>query len=371
MARRRTSKRADPAPALPDIPGQELEKAAADVGRDAGRSLIRGIEAVCGAQFAVWIAENRAKAEVARKATEMHGAIERHRALTKERRQYELEEIKHQEKKTLAKRRLDRLLVEMAREQANFETIATRSLRLIEHDPNADKPREVDTDWMFMFVRYAQNVSESDVQELWARILASAVMEDRERLSPAALQLMSLMDKSAAVAFENFCRALQSFGGFFPTHERTSVLGNINLQQLEELGLIRGEGVIQEYLCREFVMTVPSQLPVLGGRNLTQRGAQIAHAIFGTAHMRLTDEVEMSYLRDLISAYLAENWTVMLIPEIDGGKAPYLFQIQKRPSSALPIETHPPECGDLSHQLRQLIEWADEHYLVNRTPRSG
>jgi Protein of unknown function (DUF2806) len=136
----------------------------------------------------------------------------------------------------------------MAREQQNFETIATRSLKLIEHDPDADKPREVDVDWMFLFARYAQDVSNSDVQELWARVLSSAAIDERAHVSPAALQLLSLLDARIASEFEKFCRAYGTFGGYlFPRPLRQVCLSILEYLKKWDYSNSRAE--------REFVFT--------------------------------------------------------------------------------------------------------------------
>jgi Protein of unknown function (DUF2806) len=358
---------------LPEVPGQELEKATADVTRDAGKSLIRGLEAIFGAKFAVWIAENMAKAEVARRAIETQGAVEERRVLTRERRRFELDEIKHQEAKALAERRLERLFVEMGREQANFEAVTARSLTLIEHDADGDKPREVDVDWMFKFARYAQDVSDKDVQELWARILTSAAIEGRQLLSAAALQAMSLMDKRAAKDFEKFCCVLATFR-FYPLHERgyQSESQDINLQTLRELGLIE-ERDLKGYSFPEFDM----KLGELGGifdmplsqMCLTQRGIEIAKALFvRRTDMLLNDELVMKYLKDVVSTY-ADKYAVNIFPKINGNQAPYVIPLKKRSGATLPgFESFDPDDEELPDQLRRLIKWAAENYMLSRVP---
>jgi hypothetical protein len=359
---------------LPEVPGQELEKAMADVTRDAGKSLMRGIEAIFGAKFAVWIAENMAKAEVARKAIETQGAIEERRVLTRERRRFELDEIKHQEAKALAERRLERLFVEMGREQANFEAITARSLTLIEHDADGDKPREVDVDWMFKFARYAEDVSDKDVQELWARILTSAAIEGRQRLSAAALQAMSLMDKRAAKDFEKFCCVLATFR-FYPLHERgyQSESQDINLQTLRELGLIEEGKGLKGYSFPEFDMKLGELVDIfdllLSQMCLTQRGIEIAKALFvRRTDMLLDDELVMKYLKDVVSTY-ADEYAVNIFPKINGNQAPYVIPLKKRSGATLPgLESSYPDDEELPDQLRRLIKWAAENYTLSRAP---
>ena len=87
-----------------EVPGQELERAAADVGREAGNIFFRAFTTL-RAPFAGWLAENEAKAKAVRMAIDTAASIDA-QALTAERRQQELEEIDHQEAKALAERRL-------------------------------------------------------------------------------------------------------------------------------------------------------------------------------------------------------------------------------------------------------------------------
>jgi hypothetical protein len=193
------------------VPGKELEKAAADVSREAGKSITRGIARLFNAQFGTWIARKEATAEAARIAIETQADVDRTRALIKEHRNQELEELEHQTVKSLAERRFQRLFIEMAREQSNFEAISAQSLYIAEHDSDENNPREIDEDWMFKFADYAQDVSDKEVQELWSRILSSAAIGSKLLLSPAALQAMSLLDKRGASDFDKFYRVFATF----------------------------------------------------------------------------------------------------------------------------------------------------------------
>ena len=357
-----------------EVPGQELERAAADVGREAGKSILRGLSRLCGARFAGWLAENEAKAKAVRMAIDTAASIDRGKALTAERRQQELEEIDHQEAKALAERRLNWLLIEMAREQANFEAIAVRSLKQIEHHPEGDKTREIDDDWMFKFARYAQDVSDREIQELWARILASAAIEGQQRVSAAALQSMSLMDKRAAKDFEKFSRVWATFG-FYPTqdHRRYPEPQDINLGTLRELGLIEGRANLKEYSFPEFDMKLgrPGRILdlFLSCMYLTQRGTEITNALFQQrTDMLLDDELVMKYLKNVVSSHL-DQYPVNIFPKINGQQAPYVIQVSKRAGAQLPdVSAGRSRDQDLPDQLSRLIDWLGGHYTVARAP---
>jgi hypothetical protein len=361
------------------VPGQELEKAAADVSREAGKSLLRGIERLFGARFGHWLAENEAKAEAARMAISTGAAIDRSRALTGERRRQELEEIQHQETRALAQRRLRRLMMEMAREEANFEAIAARSLKQIEHNPDGDKKREIDDDWMFKFARYAQDVSDKEVQELWARILTSSAIEGALRISAASLQAMSLIDKTAATDFEKFCAVYKTLR-CYPVHQRSYSPyepQSINLRTLQELGLIESIR-LSRYSFPEFDIQLGFNLEYQlvdlqhDSMQFTQRGTELANALFRSQeqkkHLWISDELRMKYFQDVISTNLErEGDAVNILPKVNGSYISYAIRLSKRTSQPLPgTNAGYPKDRDLPDQLQGLIEWADENYVLSR-----
>ena len=356
------------------VPGKELEKAAADVARGAGKSIVRGIANLFGAGFAKWIAKNEATAEAARLAIETQAAIDNSRVLTAERRKQELEEIDHQAVKLLAQQRLKRLVVEMAREQANFEAIATRSLQLIEYDPQSDHARDIDDDWMFKFARYAQDVSDKDIQELWARILSSAAIEGAQLLSPAALQTMSLIDRASATDFEKFCRVFATFG-VYPSHRDalSRETQHINLGNLRELGLI-AETTLTRYSFSDFDMHFGPANSKLQFSHphfaLTQRGSQIASAVFGSREMAIADDLQENYIRDIISAGRQNPYPLTILPKIGDKFAPFVAVVDQKRDATLPVEAsfEIPEDEKITDTVRRLLTWVNERYLISFQP---
>jgi hypothetical protein len=343
------------------VPGQQLERAAADITRKAGLSIIDGLKRLFGARLAGWIAKNEANAKAARMAIETDASIDRGRKIASERRRQELEEIQHEEHKALARRHLNRLLIEMARQEENFETIAARSLKQIEHDPAGDKSREIEDDWLFKFAHYAQDVSDSEIQELWARILASAAIEGRQRVSAAALQAMSLLDNRSANDLEKFFRVHVTFGCYpIPQDEPQA----INLRTLQELGLIEKRTLDRFRYPKldsfpEFDLYVDSM-------GFTQRGDEIVNAVFQQqTDKRLGDELEMKYLKNAISQISPRT----IYPKINGKQVAYLIELTKRTGQPLPdIKADIPELKQLPDQLRRLMKWADEDYVISLAP---
>jgi hypothetical protein len=355
------------------VPGQQLERAAADITREAGLSIVGGLKRLYG----VWIAGKEAKAKAARMAIETDASIDRGRKITTERRQQELEEFQHEEDKALARQHLKRLLIEMARQEENFEAITAQSLKQIEHDPAGDKGRKIEDDWLFKFARYAQDVSNSKIQELWARILASAAIEGKQRVSAAALQAMSLLDSRSAKDLEKFFRVYVTFGccpipldyqtlqTMLQTHPMPYDAYQkdpqaINLRTLQELGLIETR-TLKQYSFPEFDLSLYSM-------GFTQRGDEIVNAVFQQqTDKQLGDELEMKYLKIMISQFPRP-----IFPKIKGKRVDFMIQIEKltkRTGPPLPgIKVKADILEQLPDQLRRLIKWADKNYVISYAP---
>jgi hypothetical protein len=347
------------------LPSQKLEEAAAEVGTEAGKSLVRGLGRLMGAGTAKLVLTREAKAEAAAMAIKTEAEIDRDRALAHARREDELDEIEH---KAILGRRLIRLRYELAQEQANFESITVRSLELTEQSPNADKGRDLDEDWMFAFARFAQVVSDKDVQELWARILSSAAMPKGQKLSAAALQTMSLLDKKVATDFRKFCAVLATFP-FYPGHNRCgepdAETQNIDLGSLTELGLIQHKVVSGEYSFLDFSMSIgfPDQIGLFHSDfALTGRGAEIANAVFhDDADLKLSEELEQTYLQDVISNQMNQYHTVSILPPPEQGEviATYVISLT-HPRGPAAVKGDFPQ--KFSMRLERLLEWAATCY---------
>jgi hypothetical protein len=363
------------------LPGEKIEEAAAEVTTEAGKSLIRGVGRLFGAGVATWIATRETKAKAAAMAIETEAEIKRDRALMSERRNVELEELDHQ---ALLERRLNRLRHELAREQDNLEAIANKSLELLERNPNADKAREIDEDWMFAFAKFAQAVSDKEVQELWARILSSAALADGRKLSAGTLQAMSLLDAKSGEDFRKLCAAVATFT-FFPAHDRVFEPGsetqNIDVLTLKELGLIQEDPLSGAYAFVDFLMRIgPLQGARIGllhtGFSLTRRGSEIANVVFRAAAVELSEDLEQKYLRDVIANQIHQyHWVVIAPPPRPREViAPYAVQLLY-PRGPTPVRADLSAIEtQFSGRLKRLLEWASTRYdleLTSNVPPPG
>lgn len=289
------------------VPGKDLEKAAGQIATAAGKSAIRGIANALGAATAEYFAKKAAKAQAVKLAIKTEAEIEKRRTMIRAQHEFELEDIAQTGRVEVAKRALNRMLSELCDQQENLESIGARSIELLEAAPSA-KPRELDPEWLFAFSELAQKISDEQVQELWARVLSSAAIEDKTRLSPAALSLLALMDKNIASQFGYFCRVVKSIQNcprmYSPMFAKILPGTPINLGLLLEIGLIQTSHLLH-YNFLDSIMLIESEVeldlrekvqkelspPLFESYVLSDRGKQIFEAaIADSQDQELSDD---------------------------------------------------------------------------------
>jgi len=87
------------------------------------------------------------------------------------------------------------------RRQQIIESIISKAKNQL---PETVSKRPVDEDWIFQFFEIAKDVSNQDMQELWARILAGEVGEPGS-FSPRTLHLVRLLKPDDANLFSKLC----------------------------------------------------------------------------------------------------------------------------------------------------------------------
>jgi len=107
----------------------------------------------------------------------------------------------------LSVRAARRLLDQAERRQANVEGIAARAMDLL---PNAVSPEPVDSDWSARFFAECQDVSNQELQTVWAKLLAGEVTQPGT-FSQRTLQLLRNLSAREAQLFNALCKG--SFRG--------------------------------------------------------------------------------------------------------------------------------------------------------------
>jgi hypothetical protein len=350
------------------IPGQSTEEAIANVGTDAGRSLVRGLAKLSDAALGPWIATREAKAASAKLAIETKSKIEAQQAVVEARRKYEIEEVEHS---GLLDRRAQRLRVELAREQENLESIQRKALEFTESDPDSASSQEIDEDWLFQCADFAQRVSDKDVQVLWARVLSSASMKGRSQLSAQALQTLSLFNKRAAIDFQKFVFVVGNLG-FFPAIDRQyqSDPQEIDLDALRDLGVIDWNTAMSPYRFKDFIMDTGTPnlgLQLLKDRvSLTTRGADIANAVFRGSQFNPGDHLIDDYLQILVQREVRNNKAIGIFLPGEGGQWPSAFVIRERGDSAASADWQSDKrYMSASPRLKTLLERAGQQYNID------
>ncbi len=146
----------------------------------AAKTLVEKISALVGAIFEPYQMKRIARAEIETSIIREQGAIE-------------IAE--------LSKRALHRFLQEETSKQANMEGITSQALPLLDND---SKPERVDDDWITHFFDKCRLISDSEMQSLWARILAGEVNAPGN-FSRRTISLVSDLDKSDAELFSTLC----------------------------------------------------------------------------------------------------------------------------------------------------------------------
>ena len=104
----------------------------------------------------------------------------------------------------LEQRSLKNLLYRESKKQQNIESITVQAAEKIKDKEDAN-PEELDLDWLTYFFEQCSNVSDKDMQFLWASLLASEASKPG-RFSKKSVQFIALLDKADAELFANLCQ---------------------------------------------------------------------------------------------------------------------------------------------------------------------
>lgn len=149
------------------------------------------------------------------------------------------------DKEQLRKRAADRIVLQETRRQQNIEKISERAFDELPQEASNIPP---DDSWMQEFFSLSQDVSDVDLQVLWARILAGEV-SNPGTYTLRAMQLLKTLDTREAKIFFDFCSTVCVFKGDekeiyarLAGAETNQYLyrnmSNMDLIHLSELGLV-------------------------------------------------------------------------------------------------------------------------------------
>ncbi len=106
----------------------------------------------------------------------------------------------------IQKRGLVRLINETGRQQQNVEDVTAKALPNVKADA---KPEEIEEDWLVNFFDKCKNISDEEMQSLWAKLLAGEANAPG-KYSKRTVNFIAGLDKEEAEMFSHLC----SFGAY-------------------------------------------------------------------------------------------------------------------------------------------------------------
>ena len=109
--------------------------------------------------------------------------------------------LAHLEITELQRRALKRFIAEEAKKQDNMESITSKAFPMIDDD---SKPQEIEDDWIINFFDKCRLISDEEMQNLWAKILAGEA-NSPGKFSKRTVNFLGSLDKSDATLFKTLC----------------------------------------------------------------------------------------------------------------------------------------------------------------------
>lgn len=231
--------------------------------------------------------------------------------------------------KELLERTSNRVLNQEIYRQENIESIIEKSYKELENETEAsDEP--VDKDWLTRFFNISQDISDENIQELWAKILAGEVKQPNS-FSFRTLETLKNVSYSEAQLFSELSQFLfYNKPNDYILFSNTELLNKYkfpfsNIMVLQDAGLISSNTMIQLSFNREsfnimnnnliaFIDNEKSnfQLPIM---SITTVGIQILSLIEDKCNNNDFFIDSMNYLRNKhkylnIKAYKVNNKSI-------------------------------------------------------------
>lgn len=140
----------------------------------------------------------------------------------------------------LAERAAKRVILTETSRQINIETIADKAIKYL---PESVTEKPVSKDWQSRFFDKVKDISDDDIQELWAKILAGEI-EKPESSSLRLLDILSNLSKYEAATFSHFCSFASDCQSVYRLNsgnfDKYSVLFT-DILEMREIGLIHNQ----------------------------------------------------------------------------------------------------------------------------------
>jgi len=228
--------------------------------------------------------------------------------------------------KALLERAVASKFNEFMQEQLNKESILTRSLELGEQSQGKSRP--LDDDWLLRFMKYAGEISNEHVQDIWAKILVNQATANRPEISLKSIDSLRFFDAHLCELFRLSCNCYAVFGFIFHEFiERFMEINDIDFRR--EMRILESFGVTNPYelsnqvdlLQRYEFLYYPSEggIGVSRLKNidspvylLSPIGVNLGSAIFNLAFYREGLERPKSFLKSISEIASLEDRAIPL-----------------------------------------------------------
>lgn len=151
----------------------------------------------------------------------------------------------------LHERAMQRFVAEEAKKQQNIESITRKAIPLLENDAD---PSQMDEDWIVNFFDRCRLVSDDEMQNLWAKILAGEANQPG-RFSRKTIMLLDSIDKKDAQMFTDICGFLYGFEEYvdiliYSYKDEIYKENGVDFEVLSHLGFV---GLIQYLISGEYM----------------------------------------------------------------------------------------------------------------------
>jgi Protein of unknown function (DUF2806) len=210
-------------------------------------------------------------------------------------------------------RGLQRLIYEEAKKQKNIEDITLKALPLLNKDA---KPENVEDDWFTNFFDKSRLISDQDMQNIWAKILAGEA-NNPGSYSKRTINFMESLDKKDATLFSKLCNFNWFINGeqplIFNISEDTYIKNGLNfgiLTHLDTIGLITFNnlaGYQLERLPRKIVVTYQNTPLILEFNNVENNKIKLGQVMLTEVGKQLAKVCITEKIVDF-DMYVIKQW---------------------------------------------------------------
>lgn len=259
-------------------------------------TLIKKVSGAVGGIFAPWQIKRVAKAEA-------------EASLIKAKAEIEITD--------LHRRAMHRFVEEEAKRQENMEAITEKALPKLE---SGSDPSKMEDDWVTNFFDKSRIVSDKDMQELWARVLAGEANSPGS-YSKRTVNFLGDLDKKDAELFSALCSFGWFIGNFTPLvfNVEASIyndkgLNFSTLAHLDSIGLVQFDnlsGFVRKGLPKTFTVAYCGQPLTLTMPNEKDNELSIGHVLLTRVGSELAFVCQAPGVEGFVD-YVKKEWNSYL-----------------------------------------------------------